>query len=132
MSCTKCGAPLNGAAFCASCGTPANSSVNVPIDVTPNQPTSSGYQVPPSGLGFPTAARTNGLAITSLVVSIAGSMCGLGFLGLIFGLIALNQIKKSNGTQAGNGLALAGTIIGGLTVLLYVYLIFAIAATSRF
>jgi len=33
-------------------------------------------------------------------------------LGIVFGFIARSQIKNSNGTQRGEGLALAGIIIG--------------------
>ena len=34
-----------------------------------------------------------------------------------FGLIALKQIKRSGGAQSGDGLALAGTILGGIGIL---------------
>lgn len=49
---------------------------------------------------------TNGMAIAALV-------CGLTVppLGLIFGLVALGQIKRSG--TGGYGLALAGAIVGG-------------------
>jgi hypothetical protein len=33
-------------------------------------------------------------------------------LGIVFGFVARSQIKNSNGTQGGQGLALAGIIIG--------------------
>ena len=115
MNCSKCGAALAGAAFCAACGTPANA-VNA---TTPTAPTN--YQVPPMPYGAP-VAKTNGMAIAALVTSLAGSFCGLGFLGLVFGLISLNQIKKSNGAETGKGMALTGVIIGGLTVLAIIYL----------
>lgn len=48
---------------------------------------------------------TNGFAIAGFVTSLVG----IPFLGLIFGYIALDQIKKRN--QDGHGLALAGIII---------------------
>jgi ABC-type Fe3+-siderophore transport system permease subunit len=64
--------------------------------------------------------KTNGLAIAALV-------CGCGafllfvpaFLGIIFGFIARSQIKRSDGAQKGNGLALAGIIVsfGWLAIL---------------
>jgi hypothetical protein len=58
------------------------------------------------------APKTNGMAIAALIVALVG--CGLNFLGIIFGVIALNQIKASNGTQTGEGLAKAGIIVGAI------------------
>lgn len=63
----------------------------------------------------PTIAPTNGLAVASLILSLAGFLTPLGasgLLGLILGHMALTQIKNSNGYQQGHGLALAGVIIG--------------------
>jgi hypothetical protein len=51
------------------------------------------------------------MAIASLVCSLSGLLCGVGaLLGIIFGHIALSQIKRNG--QEGRGLAIAGTIIG--------------------
>ena len=69
--------------------------------------------------------KTNGLAIASLILAIVSvpsivSGCG-GFLGIaafITGLIARQQVKESDGTQSGAGMALVGIILGGLIVLL--------------
>lgn len=54
----------------------------------------------------PAAARTNTLAIVSLVTSILG----IGIVGIITGHISLSQIKKTH--EQGHGLALAGLILG--------------------
>ena len=124
MNCSKCGAALAGAAFCAACGTPANVVASNP---TPAAPTD--FQVPPMPYGAP-AAKTNGMAIAALVTSLAGSFCGVGFLGLVFGLIALNQIKKSDGAETGKGMAIAGVIIGGLNALAVIYLFAMFSAVS--
>ncbi len=59
--------------------------------------------------------KTNGMAIAALIVGIAG--CGLNFLGIVFGIIATNQIKASNGTQTGQGMATAGIVLGALSIL---------------
>jgi len=63
---------------------------------------------------------TNPWAIASLICSIVG----IAILGIIFGHIALSEIKRSNGWQEGRGMALAGLIIGyieiGLTVLVLI------------
>ena len=69
----------------------------------------------PLPYGAPAARKkTNGLAIASLVCSCAGILfLGVpGILGIIFGFVARSQIRRSNGTQGGEGLALAGIIVG--------------------
>lgn len=58
---------------------------------------------------------TNGLAIASLV---SGVVCCIPPLGLVFGLIALPQIKKKN--QTGKGLAIAGVVLSALSCVLMV------------
>jgi len=57
-------------------------------------------------------ASTSGWAIASLILSIVG----VSLLGVIFGHVALSQIKKSNGMVGGRGLAIAGLIIGYLGI----------------
>ena len=75
---------------------------------------------------------TNGNAIAALVSAISGLLCCglLGIVGLIFGVVAMREIKRTG--QDGYGLALAGVIIGGLTlagtlivVVLYLALMFS-------
>jgi hypothetical protein len=57
--------------------------------------------------------RNNGLAIASLVCSCAGFVLFLpAVLGVIFGFVARSQIRRSGGTQGGDGLAIAGIIVG--------------------
>jgi hypothetical protein len=62
------------------------------------------------------APGTNGKAIASLVMSVTGWLCcaPLALVGLILGVIALRETKRTG--QDGYGMALAGTIIGGLFV----------------
>ncbi len=60
----------------------------------------------------PPVAKTSGYAITSFVSSLLG-VCPLA---IIFGHMALSQIKKSGGQLGGYGIALAGTIIGYVTI----------------
>ncbi|WP_109209360.1 MULTISPECIES: DUF4190 domain-containing protein [Microbacterium] len=74
------------------------------------------------GYGYGAPAKTNTLAIVSLVASIA-SFVILPFIGSIVGVItghmSLNQLKTSG--EQGRGMALAGTIVGwvglGLAIL---------------
>lgn len=66
---------------------------------------------------------TNGMAIASLV-------CIFVFmpLALIFGIVALNQIKKTG--AKGRGMALAGVIVGGIWVAAIVIILIAALASS--
>ncbi len=86
----------------------------------------------PYHLGRPPG--TNGKAIAALVCALAGLMfCGLpSIAGLILGIIAMRECRRTG--QDGYGLALAGTIVGGLVVALFVlYLLFMIGvAVSGF
>jgi hypothetical protein len=73
---------------------------------------------------------TNGLAIASLVLAIAGAflLFGIGALLAVFlGHIALGQVKRSGGTQGGRGLAVAGLVIGYIELLVIAVVIAIIA-----
>ena len=55
---------------------------------------------------------TNGLSIASLVLGIVWFL-GIGsVLAVIFGFVARRQIRASGGRQTGEGMALAGIILG--------------------
>lgn len=116
----------------------------------PDQPqppgTPGGYpatadQVPGAGgmpSGYP-GQQTNPLAIASLVCSLVGVLgcCGVpSILGVIFGHIARGQIRRAPAQYSGDGLALAGLIIGYVATALFVVLllvyvcIFAVAAAA--
>jgi len=58
------------------------------------------------------APSTSGWAIASLVCAIIN----LGILAIIFGYVGRNEIKNSGGRVSGDGLALAGLIIGWIEV----------------
>jgi hypothetical protein len=79
-------------------------------DVTP----AAAPPPPPVPYGYPPPAlpETNGLAVASLTAGILW----LGWLGsvaaVIFGHVALSQIKASHGQQTGTGLAYAGLFLG--------------------
>jgi hypothetical protein len=83
-------------------------------------PPPGGYAPPPeygapypTGYGYPPAQQsgTNSLAIFSLVASVVGLLCGFGsIIGIVLGVIAINQIKKTR--QGGYGLAVAGIVVG--------------------
>jgi hypothetical protein len=67
-------------------------------------------------------AKTNGLAIASLVLGILWVYWIGSVLAVIFGHVALSQIDKSGGTQTGRGMAIAGLVLGwiGVGVLLII------------
>jgi hypothetical protein len=65
------------------------------------------------------APQNEPLAVWSLVLSIAGIpllCCWIGLigtiLGIVFGAIARKRIRESGGMLTGDGLALAGLIVG--------------------
>lgn len=139
--------------------TPQSAPVNpgtVPPTVAPGQPGYGGapgpggpgpYGTPyggsPYGGSTPYAAypqygavatrKTNGLAVASLVCSCAGIFL-LGvpcILGIIFGFVSRGQIRQSKGAQGGEGLALAGIIVGFAMVALLVLAIVVAAVNSH-
>ena len=75
--------------------------------------------------------KTAGIAITSLVLGILSLLtiwlCGLGVLcaipAVICGHIGYSRVKKSAGTLAGRGLAMAGLIMGYLSIGLLVAIV---------
>jgi hypothetical protein len=73
----------------------------------------------------PIGPKNNGMAIASLICAIGGIFF-LGIpsvLGIIFGFVARSQIERSDGTQTGSGLALAGIIVGFCVVALGILIV---------
>lgn len=88
---------------------------------TPGQgeygPAPSGYEAS----SYVSAPRpTNVLAIVSLVTSVIG----LGLVGVITGHIARRQIRRTG--ESGDGIALAGLIIGYVVTVIEVMFLFAV------
>ena len=117
------GPPTQGAAW-----TPAQ----------PAQPTSppgyAGYGTgsPYAPYGQAAQQTTNGLATAALICGCAGFLFFIpGILGIVFGFIARGQIKRSNGKQKGDGMAIAGIIVGFAWVALLVLAIALGAAHSN-
>jgi hypothetical protein len=81
---------------------------------------------------YQVARRTNGLAIASLVCGIAGFVFFIpAILAIVFGFVSRSQIRNSNGTQSGEGLATAGIIVGLAWIALFVVLIIVGATTNN-
>jgi len=93
------------------------------------------YPPPPSSprSPYPTApyqaVRTSGLAIASMVLGIVWIFWLGSVLAVIFGHVALSQIKRSMGALGGRGMAIAGLVLGylGLATLA---LVIVLAATG--
>jgi hypothetical protein len=77
------------------------------------------YGAPQPGYGA-AGPKTNVMAIVSLCLGLAGIVtCGVTCLaGLPLGIVALSQIKKSEGRETGRGLALGGIISSALVLVL--------------
>ncbi|UUO02992.1 DUF4190 domain-containing protein [Mycolicibacterium novocastrense] len=96
-----------------------------------------GYH-PPGGYGYDPyrpmkPPGTNGMAIGALVSSLVGVFCcGVTcIVGVILGVMAMRETKRTG--QDGYGIALAGTIIGGLAVagfLVYILLYMSLLASG--
>lgn len=116
-----------------------------PQPTPPGQPTypNAGFAAPgasPPGYGYtpqytyPPPQKHNGMAIASLVVSIVGMLVlacyGLGGLiglvGAILGHVSRRQIKERG--ENGEGMALAGVIVGWIAFALGILIIGAIVA----
>jgi Domain of unknown function (DUF4190) len=106
-----------------------------PTPPTP-PPAPPAYGQQPTGYGYQSTPRTNGLAIASLVLGIAQIfLCIIGgILALVFGYISRRQIDESGGTQGGRGMAIAGIILGwigiGLGIAYVVVIIIAAIVSS--
>jgi len=104
-----------------------------------------GYPGAPGGYGpqyYPVAypgyappAKYNGMAIASLVCSVGGFVTLLlpCILGVIFGFVSLNQLKRNGGREQGRGLAIAGVIVGfvGVAILIFYVVAIIVAVNSN-
>ena len=109
-NCTNCGtANISDAGYCEKCGRPLATA------------TAPAAPVPTVAV----AARTNSLAVASLLLGLLALAPPCAIMAVVFGHVARSQIRKSAGRQKGAGLALAGLILGylGLGFILFVILV---------
>lgn len=133
MTCTTCGAALPaGATFCPNCGTRtahagAPATQAPPIERDPGAPPPLAMPPPntgiaPPGYAAPAAPATSTAAIVSLVFGILGVVFALPLIGpvvaIVAGHMARNEIRRSEGRLTGDGLAVAGLIMGYLMLIL--------------
>lgn len=98
MFCPKCGASGQTGVSCSRCAAP--------------------LPVPMAMAAHPVVAKTSGLAIAGFVLAFFCSV-----LGIICSLLALDEIKKSEGRIGGDGLARAGLWLSIIFLLLGVVLV---------
>lgn len=74
----------------------------------------------PAGSPIHAPRRNNPLAIASLVCGCCGIIPFIGFIaavvGVVLGAVARHQTSRSGGTEGGQGLALAGIIVGSIFI----------------
>ncbi len=114
-NCPSCSTPIPpNARFCPSCGR----------DVTDASGVSGTGPTPAQ----PVEVKTSGMAVASLILSFFFWLLLIpSVLAIIFGHIARGEIKRSRGKLKGDGLALAGLILGYLGGVGYILIIAAIA-----
>lgn len=101
----------------------------------PGGPTQQGtynggpYGPTPGPYGYNQLKR-NGMSVASLVLGIIGVVFSCwtvgiipGIISLILGIVAKRRIRRSQGTQSGDGMALAGIILGIIAIILGIYVI---------
>ena len=89
-------------------------------------------------LPSPPPRKTCGLAIASLVLGIVSvpmmCCCGAGLvaaiLAIVFGHLAIGQIRRSEGRLDGKGMAVAGLVVGYASVALQILVIIFFVASA--
>jgi len=87
------------------------------------------WQPPPAPYRPPNNKQANqGLAMASMIVAIVGLVAGgclgplPGIVALIMGLVALSQIKREPDKYGGKPFAIAGVVIGSVSIAFYLLL----------
>jgi hypothetical protein len=88
-----------------------------------------GYPAPVRTV-YVSAPRYNGLAIASMVLGIVWVYWIGSILAVIFGHVALSQIKNSQGGQRGRGMAIAGVVLGYVGIATLAALIVVVATVG--
>lgn len=109
MFCNKCGKDItDGATFCDNCGNRLYNEQEQPIQNTTNI-----YQQEV------TKPKLNIMALVGFILGCVSFLINfwgiVGIVALVFSIVGLIQINNTN--EKGKGLAIAGTILGGIGVI---------------
>jgi hypothetical protein len=132
MFCNKCGSQVGeNAPFCPNCGSASRSAGGEPgspsravfgfardgVEETP----------PPEQSGTPNAPqpRTESRALASLILGVLALFLSIvtGIPAIIVGHLSLSTIKKSSGQLTGESMAMAGLILGYISIALVPFLL---------
>ena len=109
-TCPRCTATVpEGVSFCPTCG---NSLTGVPAWPAAQSPVSPAMPMAYTGL-----QETSGKAIASLICGLFFFFLPVTIVAIILGHLSLSDIKKSAGRLKGQGLAVAGLVLGYMGVL---------------
>ena len=113
-------------------GTDAPDPLGSVLPPPPVMPAAAPSGLPNAPVVYVTQPRNNGLAIAAMVLGIVWVYWIGSLLALIFGYVALSQIKKSEGSQRGRGMAIAGVVLGwvGMAFLALVIVLVALNADN--
>lgn len=108
-------------------GSPPQDRVDAPLPPPPPPPQLRAEAGPyrPGPPYMPPQPTVEGFAIASLVLAILWIWWIGSLLAVIFGHVALSQIKRSNGWKTGRGMAMAGVVLGWLGLALLVTVLVA-------
>lgn len=107
--CLGCGKSLaEGERFCASCGRDSSAPASPSVD---------------PGVAFGLPPETSGKAVFSLVSGFLVLFVPFSVCALIFGYLALSEIRRNPGRLKGRGLAITGIVLGYLGIAFTVGLI---------
>lgn len=136
MFCNNCGnANADNVRFCVNCGSAmvAPTTVVNPAQVmgaatapapVPPQPTAAAPQPQNPWLAVPppqAPVRTSGKAVASLILGIVNALFlfvffPIGILAVVFGHLGRTEVKRSNGAIGGGGMAMAGLVLGYMSI----------------
>jgi len=125
QTCPRCSSSLpDGVAFCSSCGNSlSGTTTSRPTGIPVSPAVSMPYAMPPETSGKATASLICGIVAYIILPFFAA------IPAIILGHLALSDIKKRAGQLKGNGLAIAGMVMGyAQIVLIPVVLIIAAIA----
>ncbi len=119
MTCPYCAQQIaDGSQFCPTCGNKLGTPAVAPPPL--------GASVPPPFAGAPT---TSGKAIGSLICGFFFWIFPISVVAVVLGHLSLSEIRKSAGRLTGQGMAIAGLVLGymGIAFIPFILIIVAIA-----